>query len=149
MKPSKKARKNKSSQDPVVTKPALDSSAPASSTHQPLPEPASDILVPTSDPPAEDVIHNSDNPEVPSPAKMTDPEVVYLKNQFVEPGRPTVLAQCTAKEEFAERRRAKQDITDYTHLSIGDIVSGYLNQVHNSHDLEIDMVKQIQHKSAV
>ena len=149
MKPSKKARKNKSSQDPVVTKPALDSSAPASSTHQPLPGPASDILVPTSDPPAEDVIHNSDNPEVPSPAKMTDPEVVYLKNQFVEPGRPTVLAQCTAKEEFAERRRAKQDITDYTHLSIGDIVSGYLNQVHNSRDLEIDMVKQIQHKSEV
>ena len=120
MKPSKKARKNKPSQDPVVTKPALDSSAPASSTHQPPPEPASDILVPTSDPPAEDVIHNSDNPEVPRPAKTTDPEVVYLKSQFVEPGRPTVLAQCTAKEEFAERRRDKQDITDYTHLSIGD-----------------------------
>ena len=76
-------------------------------------------------------------------------EVVYLKSQFVEPGRPTVLAQCTTKEEFAERRRAKQDITDYTHLSIGDIVSGYLNQVHNSRDLEIDMVKQIQHKYEV
>ena len=149
MKPSKKARKNKPSQDPVVIKPTLDSSAPASSTHQPPPEPAFDILVPTSDPPVEDVIHYSDNPEVPSPAKTTDPEVVYLKSQFVEPGRPTVLAQCTAKEEFAERRRAKQDITDYTHLSIGDIVSGYLNQVHNSRDLEIDMVKQIQNKSEV
>ena len=149
MKPSKKARKNKPSQDPVVIKPTLDSSAPASSTHQPPPEPASDIPVPTSDPPAEDVIHNSDNPEVPSQSKTTDPEIVYLKSQFVEPGRPTVLAQCTAKEEFAERRRAKQDITDYTPLSIGDIVSGYLNQVHNSRDLEIDMVKQIQHKSEV
>ena len=70
-------------------------------------------------------------------------------SQFVEPGRPTVLAKCTAKEELAERRKAKQDTTDYTHLSIGDIVSGYLNQVHNSRDLEIAMVKQIQHKSGV
>ena len=41
------------------------------------------------------------------------------------------------------------DITDYNHLSIGDIVSGYLNQVHSSCDLEIDMVKQIQQKSEV
>ena len=149
MKPSKKARKNKPSQDPVVTKPALDSSAPASSTHQPPPEPACDIPVPTSDPPAENVIHNSDNPEIPSPVKTTGPEVEIVKRQYVEPGRPTILAQCTAKEEFAQHRKAKHDITDYTHLSISDIVSGYLNQVHNSRDLEIDMVKQIQHKSEV
>ena len=133
----------------MVTEPAIDSSVPDGSTHQPPPEPASDILVPTSDPPAEDVIHNSDDPEIPSPVKTTYPEVEFLKSQYVEPGRPTVLAQCTAKEEFAQHRKAKQDITDYTHLSIGDTVSGYLNQVHNSRDLEIDMVKQIQHKSEV
>ena len=149
MKPSKRARKNKPSQDPVVTEPALDLSAPDSSTHQPLPEPAFDIPVPTSDPPAEDVIHNSDNPEAPSPVKTTDPEVEFLKSQFVEPGRPTVLARCTAKEELVKSRKTKEDIADYTHLSIGDIVSGYLNQVHNRRDLEIDMVKQIQHKSEV
>ena len=41
------------------------------------------------------------------------------------------------------------DITDYTHLSIGEIVSGYINQVQSSRDLGIDMVKQIQHKSEV
>ena len=105
--------------------------------------------MPTSDPPVEDVIHNSDNPEIPSPVRTTDPEVEFLKSQYVEPGRPTILAECTAKEEFAQRRKAKQDITDYAHLSIGDIVSGYLNKVHNIRDLEIDMVKQIQHKSKV
>ena len=80
---------------------------------------------------------------------MIDPEVEILKTQFVEPGRPTVLAKCSAKEELLERRKAKLDIADYTHLSIGDIVSGYLNQVHSSRDLEIDMVKQIQQKSEV
>ena len=41
------------------------------------------------------------------------------------------------------------DITDYTHLSIGEIVSGYINRVQNSRDLEIDMVKQIQQKPEV
>ena len=133
----------------MVTEPTIDSSVPDGSTHQPPPEPAFDIPVSTSDPPAEDFVHNSDNPEIPSPVKTTDPEVEFLKSQYVEPGQPTALAQCTAKEEFAQCRKAKQDITDYTHLSIGDIVSGYLNQVHNSRDLEIDMVKQIQHKSEV
>lgn len=147
VKPSKRAKKNKPSQDPVVTELVLDSSVPDSSTHQPPPEPASDIPEPASDPPAEDVIHNSDDPEIPSPGKTADPEVEIVKSQYVEPGRPTALAQCTAKEEFAQSRRSKQDITDYSHLSIGDIVSGYLNQVHSSRDLEIDMVKQIQHKS--
>ena len=103
----------------------------------------------TSDPPAEDVVHDSDNPEIPSPVKTNEPEVEIVRSQFVEPGRPTILAKCSAKEELAEHRKAKQDITDCTHLSIGDIVSGYLNQVHNSRDLEIDMVKQIHHKSEV
>ena len=149
VKPSKRAKKNKPSQDPIVTEPVINASAPDSSTHQPPPEPASDILVPTSDPPAEDTLNSYDNPETPSPVKTNEPEVEIVRSQFVEPGRPTVLAKCSAKEELAEHQKAKQDIIDYTHLSIGDIVSGYLNQVHNSRDLEIDMVKQIQHKSEV
>ena len=71
------------------------------------------------------------------------------RTEFVEPGRPTVLAKCSAKEELLERRRARLEITDYANLSIGDIVSSYIGQVHNSRDLEIDMVKQIQQKSEV
>ena len=148
VKPSKRAKKNKPSQDPIVTEPVINASAPDNSIHQPPPDPASDIPVPTSDPPAEDTL-NINDPETPSPVKTNEPKVEIVRSQFVEPGRPTVLAKCTAKEELAEHRKAKQDITDYTHLSIGDIVSGYLNQVHNSRDLEIDIVKQIQHKSEV
>ena len=148
VKPSKRAKKNKPSQEPVVAEPELGTAAPNSSTHQPPPESASDIPVPTSDPPAEDTLNTNDL-ETPSPVKTNDPEIEIVRSQFVEPGRPTVLAKCSAKEEFAQRWEVKQDITDYAHLSIGDIVSGYLNQVHNSRDLEIDMVKQIQHKSEV
>ena len=148
VKPSKRAKKNKPSEEPVVAEPVINESAPDSATHQPPPDPAFDIPVPTSDPPAEDTLNTNDS-ETPSPVKTNELEVEIVRSQFVEPGRPTVLAKCTAKEEFAQRRKAKQDITDYTHLSIGDIVSGYLNQVHNSRDLEIDMVKQIQHKSEV
>ena len=132
-----------------MTEPELGTTARNSSTHQPPPELAYDIPAPTSDPPAKNTLNSSDNPEAPSPAKTIDPDVEILKTHFVEPGRPTVLAKCSAKEELLERRKAKLDITDYTHLSVGEIVSGYLNQVHSNRDLEIDMVKQIQQKSEV
>ena len=149
MKPRKKTKKNKPAEEPVVTEPELGTAAPGSPTHQPPSEPAQDTSVPTSDSPAEDILDGSVNPEAPSPVKTADPEVEFLKAQFVEPARPTVLAKCSAKEELLEHRKAKMDITDYTHLSIGEIVSGYINQVQSSRDLEIDMVKQIQQKSEV
>lgn len=124
-------------QTPVVTEPEQGIAAPDSSTYQPPPELAQDIL------------DGSVNPEAPSRVKTADPEVEFLKAKFVDLARPTGLAKCSAKEELLERRMAKMDITDYTHLSIGEIVSGYINQVQSSRDLEIDMVKQIQQKYEV
>ena len=124
-----------------MTEPELRTAAPGNSAHEPPPKPAHDIPTPTADPPVEQAIDGSENPEIPSPAKADDLDVEIIKTNFVEPGRPTVLAKCSAKEELLERRKAKLDVTDYTHLSIGEIVSGYINQVHNSHDMEIDMVK--------
>ena len=94
-------------------------------------------------------MEGSKNPENPSPAKADDPDVEIIWTDFVEPGRPTALAKCSAKEELLERRKTRLDVTDYAHLSIGEIVSGYVNQVHNSRDLEVDMVKQIHQKSEV
>ena len=75
--------------------------------------------------------------------------MVITRTEFVEPGRPTALAKCSAKEELLAHRRDNLDLTEYANLSIGDIVAGYIGQVHNSRDLEIDMVKQIQQKSEV
>ena len=95
-------------------------------------------------------MESSDNPEIPRSAQPADdPDVVITRTEYVEPGRPTMLAKCSAKEALLQRRRARLDITDYSNLSIGDIVSGYIGQVHNSRDLEIDMVQQIQQKSEV
>ena len=93
VKPNKRAKKSKPSQNPVVTEPELGMTSPDSSTHQPPPEPAYDIPAPTSDPSTENTLNSSDNPEAPSPAKTIDPEVEILKTQFVELGRPTVLAK--------------------------------------------------------
>ena len=149
VKPSKWAKKNKPSQEPVVAEPVINASVPDNSTHQPPPDPASDIPMPTCDLPAEDTLNSFANPEAPSLAKTIDPDVEIMKTHFVKPGQPTVLAKCSAKEELPERRRARLDITNYANLSIGDIVAGYIGQVHNSRDLEIDMVKQIQQKSEV
>ena len=139
VKPSKRAKKNKPAEEPVLTEP--DASA-----HEPPSAPAPETATAPSD---EQVMEGSDNPEIPSPAHPDDPDVVITRTEFVEPGRPTVLARCSATEELLEHHRARLDITDYANLSIGDIVSGYVNQVHNSRDLEIDMVKQIQQKSEV
>ena len=41
------------------------------------------------------------------------------------------------------------DVADYSQLSIGDVYSGYLSQVHNIHELEVDMVKQMHQKFEV
>ena len=107
---------------------------------------APEAAAPTNKPIAE----ASANPEASSSAQLADdPDVVITRTEFVEPGRPTALAKCSAKEELLERRRANLDLTDYANLSIGEIVSGYVSQVHKSRDLEIDMVNQIQQKSEV
>ena len=148
-KPSKRAKKNKPAEEPILNEPELGTAAPDTSTHEPPPEPAHDIPTPTVDPPVEQSIDGSENPEIPSPAKTDDPDVKIIKTGFVEPGRPTVLAKCSAKEELLERCRAKLDVTDYTHMSIGEIFSGYMSQVHNSRDMEMDMVKQMHQKSEV
>ena len=140
VKPSKRAKKNKPVEEPVLTEP--EASAPE------LPSVSAPET--TTAPSEEQVMEGSDNPEIPSPAQPADdPDVVITRTEFVEPGKPTVLARCSAKEELLEHRRARLDITDYANLSIGDIVSSYVNQVHNSRDLEIDMVKQLQQKSEV
>ena len=141
VKPSKRVKKNKPPQEPVVTEPELGTTAPDASAHEPPPQPSHDVPISSSNPPTEQTFNDSGNPEAPSPAKANDPDVEILKTQFVEPSQPTVLAKCSAKEELLERWKAKLDITDYTHLSIGEIVSGYINQVQSSCDLEIDMVK--------
>ena len=82
----------------------------------------------------------SANPEASSSAPpANDPDVVITRTEFVEPGRPTALAKCSARG----------DLSSYTDLSIGELVSGYISQVHKSRDAEIAMVNQIQHKSEV
>ena len=130
---SKKAKKSKPVEEPDLTEPNASASEPPSA---PAPETAAST--------EEQTMAGSDNPEIPSSAQPADdPDVVITRTEYVEPGRPTVLARCSAKEELLERRRARLEITDYANLSLGDIVSGYVNQVHNSRDLEIDMVKQI------
>ena len=71
---------------------------------------------------------------------MDDPQntdVEITRTGFVEPGRPTVLAKCSAKEELLEHHRVKLDVTDYTHMSIEEVFSSYMSQVHSSRDTEL------------
>ena len=90
--------------------------------------------------------------EPPSPTKPPKPnteEVVVTGTGFQEPGNPVALAKHSAKEELIERRKVKFDMANYSHLSMSEILSGYLNQIHSSRDLEIDMVKHMHQKHEV
>ena len=124
---------------------------------QDLPEPE----VTVQDPPAASApeattpmdtapVEASADPEASGSAQPTnDPDVVITRTEFVEPGRPTVLAKCSAKGELLQPHRVNLDLSDYTNLSIGELVSGYISQVHKSRDAEVAMVNQIQQKSEV
>ena len=145
-KPSKKVKKSKPAEEPSFKEPELQTAAPEASVPEPPLEPAHDTPTSTIDPPAEQTADGSENLEVSSPAKIDDPQdadVVITKTGYTEPGRPTVLAKCSAKEEHLERCKVRFDVADYTHMSIGEVFSGYLSQVHSSRDLEVDMVKQM------
>ena len=41
------------------------------------------------------------------------------------------------------------DVSHYAHLSISEVLSGYVSQVHSDRDLEIEMVKQMHQKYEV
>ena len=125
---------------------------PDSSTHEPPPEPAQDVPPPSTDLPTDQAADDLENPKPPSPTRTDDPsnaDVEITRTGYAEPGRPTVLEKCPAKEELLDQRRIKLDVANYAHMSIGDIFSGYMSQVHSSRNLEIDMVKQMHHKFEV
>ena len=48
-----------------------------------------------------------------------------------------------------ERQKVRFDVSHYAHLSISEVVSGYLSQVNSSRDSEIKMVKQKHQKYKV
>ena len=111
-----------------------------------LPEPETTAQEPPVASTPEATIPMDTAPEAP-PAN--DPDVVITRTEYVEPGRPTALAQCSAKGELLRPHRANLDLSGYTDLNIGELVSGYISQVHKSRDAEIAMVNQIQQKSEV
>ena len=111
-----------------------------------MPEPETTAQEPPVASTPEATIPMDTAPEAP-PAN--EPDVVITRTEFVEPGRPTALAKCSARGELLQPHRVNLDLSSYTDLSIGELVSGYISQVHKSRDAEIAMVNQIQHKSEV
>ena len=142
---------NKPTEDPKIHEP--EKQAPISEASVQQPEELAD------DPPPENRGTSADpmviDPlvaELPSPTKPPKPnteEVVVTGTSFQESGNPVALAKHSAKEELIERRKVKFDMANYSHLNISEILLGYLNQVHNSRDVEIDMVKHMHQKHEV
>ncbi|XP_073352248.1 uncharacterized protein [Aegilops tauschii subsp. strangulata] len=134
---TKRAKKSKPVDEPDLPEPEAAAQEPPAAS-------APEAAAPTNKPATEASV----NPEASSSAQPADdPDVVITRTEFFEPGRPTALAKCSAKGELLESRRVNLDLTDYANLNIGEIVSGFVSQVHKSRDAEIAMVNQIQQKS--
>ena len=131
----------------------LEQQTPASNTSMPQPqEPVHDVPLEipdlSSDPTDVNPLNTESLRPIKPPGSSTD-DIVITGAGFKEWGQPTVLAKHSAKEEYLERRKVRFDIADYSQLSASEVLSGYLNQVHTSRDLEIDMVKQMHQKYEV
>ena len=75
-----------------------------------------------------------------NPPSSSAPDVQITGSRFIEPGNPTVLARCTAKQEALERQKVRFDVANYDHLNANDILSGYLSHLHSSRDSEFEML---------
>ena len=114
---------------------------------------------PVNDPPPENRGTSADHivvdplgTEPPIPVKPSEPdteEVLITGTGFQEPGNPIALAKHSAKEEMVERCKVKFYMANYSHMSMSEILSGYLNQIRSSRDLEIHMVKHMHQKHEV
>ena len=138
----------KPAEDPKVVE--LEQQILASDTSVPqLEEHVPDIPPEIPDPSIDQANNDPLNTESSSPIKPAEThadDVMITNTGFREPGRPNVLAKHSAKEEHIERRKVIFDVANYSQLSIGEVYYGYLNQVHTSRDLEVDMVKQMHQK---
>ena len=141
----------KPAEDPKVHE--LEQQIPASNASVQQPEePVHDVPPEILDLSSDQTNINPLNTESSSPIKPSGThadDVMITGSSFKEPGKPTVLAKHSAKEEIIERRKVRFDIANYSQLSISEVLSGYLNQVHTSRDLEVDMVKQMHKKYEV
>lgn len=136
---------------PVEDPPVL-ASDPAR-TSSPLTDPPADPPVDVeTNPPELSFDETTVNPSATGPSSSANQpspsaqDIQITGSHFIEPGNPTVLARCTAKQEALERQKVRFDVANYDHLNANDILSGYLNHVHSSRDFEIEMVKQLQLK---
>ena len=146
----KKARVIKPTENPDAAEPALPTPAPG----QPeAPEdPAVNVQIDPPEPSVDETVLNPSTVEPSSsanPPETYDNDVLITGSRFVKPGNQTVLARHSAKQEVMERQKVRFDVSHYTHLSIGEVLSGYLSQVNSIRDSEIEMVKQLYQKYEV
>jgi hypothetical protein len=150
-KPNKKAKITKPTEAPKVVEMEQQVSALGASEKQPE-EPAPGV--PPEIPDLSIDHTNTDSlitepSSSPKPSETHTDDVLITGSGFIEPGNPTILEKHSAKQEVIERRKVRFDVSHYAQLSSSEILSGYLNQVHSSHDLEIEMVKQMHQKHEV
>ena len=135
----------KPAEDPKVHEP--EQQVPASNASEKQPEePAHDTPPEIPNRSDDQTKLNPLNTESSSPIKLSGThadDVIITSTGFKEPGNLIVLAKHSTTQEVIEKRKVRFDVANYSQLGISEVFSGYLNQVHTSRDLEVDMVKQM------
>ena len=149
--PNKKSKVTKPAKDPKVAEPDQQDFAPEASEQQPE-DPASNTQ---TEMPELSVDQTNIDPSTTEPSISLHPPETYVDDiliigtGFTKPGNPTMLARHSAKQEAMERQKVRFDVSHYAQLRSSEVLSGYLNQVHSSRDLETEMVKQMHQKYEV
>ena len=67
------------------------------------------------------------------------------------PGNPVALSKHTAKDELCEIGKGKwnADLSNYAHLNVQDLHSGFLNRLYTSRDYEAGLVNMMKERYEV
>lgn len=118
-------------------------------------QPKIDPIVPDTEPAAPNrasPVRGTDIPASPArTAKYQGDDVIITSTYHHSPGHPVILAQHSAKEERAAREKGKwsTDLSNYAHLSVEELHSGFLNRLHSNRDYEASLLNMMKERYEV
>ena len=95
---------------------------------------------------------NTDKPPTPVTASDDkDDDIMITGTGHTTPGNPVALSKHTAKDELSAIGKGKwnADLSNYAHLNVQDIHSGFLNRLYTSRDYEAGLVNLMKERYEV
>ena len=97
-------------------------------------------------------VKNTDKPPTPvTAADDKDDDIIITGTGHTAPGNPVVLSKHTSKDELSAIGKGKwnADLSNYAHLNVQDLHSGFLNRLYTSRDYEAALVNMMKERYEV